>query len=215
MSEKNNAVDALVASKPAGNTSVVPLASGNIQQVGQTFQSAAPALTPEQKELLELQLRKARLETEFAEAQLQDMRDRLDERKLKKEQFSSRSVENGKTLAQTQAVEEGVQARCNHRKGGNGLGGYINGQGNDPNYAVLKHTMMNGDIHVRCMRCGKTWKPVLRTWFETDETYIKAYTEYEAAKNFPTNNSPSGSVIFQFSDKGQSFRELNRYVSLR
>ena len=69
------------------------------------------------------------------------------------------------------------QRQCNHKKGGDGQMAYVNGQGNSPQYAVLKHRVNNGDFWIRCMRCGKCWKPPIEADYKTKEEYLDAYVE--------------------------------------
>jgi hypothetical protein len=169
----------------------------------------------EQVELERLTLEEKRLAVEFQRAQLEDMRERLDERGLKRDTFRQRSLTNGQTLKQLKSNDEAVQKRCNHHKGGNGMGGYLGGQGDDPQYAVIKHKVSNSDLWIRCMRCGKTWKPPIASEYETPEALTKAQSEYQEAVNFPTRNVTSSSVVFQFSDGGKFFREQTKDVTLR
>jgi hypothetical protein len=78
----------------------------------------------------------------------------------------------------------------------------------------MKHQMINGDIWVRCLRCGKTWNPPVR-----EELFLrrrgkascpegrtfnralfeKAIEDYKRATMFETNNSMSTSVQCRFS----------------
>jgi hypothetical protein len=97
------------------------------------------------------------------------------------------------------------QKCCTHRKGGiiNNLKsqqsiGLALYQGNSNQYAVIKHQMINRDIWVRCLRCGKWWKPPCRSEFKLDRDYWKAMFEYEEALEFPTMNTMSGSVQYNF-----------------
>jgi len=77
----------------------------------------------------------------------------------------------------------------------------------------MKHQMINGDIWVRCLRCGKTWKPPVEKDFFFDEKgknvapadgkfdkvrFEKVADEYRSASMFPTNNSMSTSVQCRF-----------------
>jgi hypothetical protein len=191
-------------------------------------------------EIKRLELEAKQLEVEERKANLQDVRERLDERQVKRETAKQLSRTNGATLAQTAAQEKAFQARCNHRKGSMGKDGYANGQGIDQQYAVLKHTFMNGDTWVRCLRCAKTWKPPLEEnfYFENgeqvyppadkfgrllkptkgtfaEERYQAAVQEYDAALKFDTRNSPSTSYIFRFSDGGKIFRDVMNNATLR
>lgn len=174
-------------------------------------------------EAKELELKSARLRLLEQEANLQDIQERLAERQLKRETKQSRSIINGHTLRQLADTDKAVQARCNHHKGGDGAQGVVYGQGQDPQYAVLKHIMSNGDTWVRCLRCGKTWKPPIRDArnydgtprYKTEEVYIEAFIEYKTACAFPTRNHTSSSGQFKWSDNGEYFREMMDQVTLR
>lgn len=98
-----------------------------------------------------------------------------------------------------------VQANCNHRKGGivplTGTSaqiakGLYSGSGSQ--YSVMKHLHINGDLWIECLRCGKKWKPPIRSDFSTEREFYRAIEEYEAAKKFETNNIQSTSVQCQF-----------------
>ena len=182
--------------------------------------------------LRELELKAKELELLERQANLEDITERLAERQMKREQVRQKAYSNGATLRDTAIQEASVQKRCNHRKGGDGAAGVKLGQGVSPHYAVIKHTMLTGELWVRCQRCGKTWKPPIKadyapgglfdseTKLDKDgnygiEGYVMALTQYENAKNFPTNNTPSSSQQFKWSDNGAYAREVMRYTTLR
>jgi hypothetical protein len=165
------------------------------------------------KRIQELNLRKA-------EAELQDLEERLAEREMKRETKRQRSVTNGITLNQIKNNNKAVQDHCNHRKGGNGAEGVVGGQGDDSQYAVLKHRMFNNDLWVRCLRCGKTWKPPIKEEFTVngkvdEDAFIRAQRDYQEAVAFQTRNQTSGSVQFRFSDGGEDSRRKMKDVTLR
>jgi hypothetical protein len=160
------------------------------------------------KKMKDLQMKKA-------EAELQDLEERLAEREMKRENKRQRSVINGNTLRSIKSGKEAHQSLCNHRKGGNGADGIISGQGDDPQYSVLKHRMPNGDVWVRCLRCQKWWKPPVKSLFivkdKFDEAgFTAAQREYTEAVAFQTRNQTSGSIQFRFSDGGEHFREVTK-----
>lgn len=122
----------------------------------------------------------------------------------------------GKCFAQQEAAVKMSEDRCNHKKAGmiritssrlsirNGLN-----NGNSSQYAVRKHQMMNGDIWVDCLRCGKKWRPPVAqkfSWFERKfrtqrfQDHIAALVEYDRAVNFETNNVMSSSLQCRFTD---------------
>ena len=155
------------------------------------------------------------LEVKEKMANLQDLEERLAERELKRETRRQVSKTNGATLKDQNRIAEGREARCNHKKGGNGLAGIKNGQGDDSQYAVLKHTFANGDMWIRCLRCGKTWKPPVHRAYKSEEEYKAAWVMYELAKNFQTRNTPSSSYLFRYSDNGEYYREVTESTNLR
>lgn len=94
---------------------------------------------------------------------------------------------HGRALKHQATCEHSRQKECNHLKGGTAE--YITGkgftgrvsQGSSPNeYAIIRHQFPWGDIWVRCIRCGKQWKP--------------GNPEYEDALKFPTSNVMSTSI---------------------
>jgi hypothetical protein len=182
---------------------------------------ATETKTPKKEiEALELETKKLELEAKKLEilekqANLQDIQERLAQRELDRENKRQRSLTNGETLKQLSANDRAMQKRCNHKKGGNGANGVVAGQGDDSQFAVLKHTFGNGDMWVRCLRCGKTWKPPVRTDFSDEALFLKSVVEYETAINFQTRNVPSGSVQFRFSDNGDYYRKVTSGTTLR
>jgi hypothetical protein len=166
-------------------------------------------------EAKQLEVASKKLEILEKQANLQDLQERLAERELKRENKRQRSLTNGQTLKQLATNDAAAQKRCNHRKGGNGAHGVVGGQGDDSQYAVLKHTFANGDMWVRCLRCGKTWKPPIQESFKTEAEFLAAVVVYETAVNFQTRNVASGSCQFRFSDGGKYYREVTANSTLR
>lgn len=183
-----------------------------------TTEAAAPTTDQVEAEIKLLELAAKRLELKEREANLQDIEERLSERMLKRENHRQKAITNGQTIKILNAEKATQQKRCNHRKGGNGAAGVVGGQGNNEQYAVLKHQFVNGDVWISCLRCHKTWKPPLKDsytqQYPTAKNYEEALTEYERAKNFNTLNSPSSGVIMQFSDGGEHYRQVTKDVTL-
>jgi hypothetical protein len=175
-----------------------------------------------QKEIEALQLETARLDLETKQlelkerrANLQDVEERLAERDLKRETKRQKSLTNGQTLKQLAANDTASQKRCNHRKGGDGAHAVVAGQGQDSQYAVLKHIFANGDMWVRCLRCAKTWKPPVKESYADEALFLRAVVDYETAVNFTTRNQTSGAVMFKFSDNGDYYRQKTANSNLR
>lgn len=177
-------------------------------------------LTLRQQQQADMELEMQKLLLEEKRLSVLDLKERVDERKMKRDTKDDRSRSNGNVLRQNAAVNALVQAQCNHKKGGNGAEGIIQGRGDDPQYAVLKHRFGNGDIWVRCLRCGKTWKPVLEEDHTVEgvfnkEAFAAAVNDYNAAVSFQTRNVMSGSIPYQFSDGGKHFRQVMKNTDLR
>ena len=168
-----------------------------------------------EEELKALEIESKKLELEFNKANLIDMREKLAERELKRENIRQEAYTKGATLKSIKEGENKQQAHCNHKKGGNGAQGVVGGQGDDSQYAVLKHKFAHGDVWIRCLRCGKSWRPPVKSQHKTQESYDAAYAVYREALNFQTRNVTSGGVVFNFSDGGEYYREQTKDISLR
>lgn len=194
--------------------SSVPQNTAAIQQNAEEIATRA-RLSAMQAELQAIELESAKLKLELDKANLVDMRERLAERELKRESIRQEAYTKGATIRATKDGEARQQAHCNHKKGGNGAQGVVGGQGDDSQYAVLKHTFANGDTWVRCLRCGKTWKPPIKYRYASGVDFEAALAIYKEALNFQTRNVPSKGVIFQFSDGGEYYREQTEHSNLR
>jgi hypothetical protein len=213
-------VDNLLSGSPAeavakSVTTAVKVGKTAVDKLAEETAQIALENAKMDRELKLLELEEKRLSVEAAKANLQDTRERLDERQLKRGVLASRSKTNGATIKALRENAIKVQGRCNHKKGGHGIAGYVGGQGNSSDYAVMKHTMCWGDLWIRCMRCGKTWKPPVEKFFDTKEEYLKEFAEYQNAVNFQTNNSGSSSYQFRYSDNGAFAREVMQPVNLK
>jgi hypothetical protein len=198
--------------------------------------------------LLEVQLKRAQveqmeLEKQERELNVQDLRRRLEDRKVREDQFRSDRESQGRSIAQQENTDKTRQALCTHKKGGTASARdirVIDTGGNGNQYAVIKHQMINGDIWVRCLRCGKTWMPPVKANFyfnengrvvpptvgKFDEAAFKAAAEeHRRATMFETNNTMSGSVQCRFTrlnketgnweDAAHVVRENMQHTNLR
>ena len=136
------------------------------------------------------------------------------------------ACEKGDMLNELDRSKFCKQATCNHRKGGllthkTALYGQdaetaiahqiiFPTQGTDFQYAVVKHQMMNQDIWVFCLRCGKKWKPPIRANYKSETEFVLACVEYQRAVEFPTNNKMSGAVLVRFkkANGSEQYRKL-------
>jgi hypothetical protein len=175
-----------------------------------------------QEKMLSLELKKAELEAKLLERQereyhIKDLKSRIADREIEEKQVQEDREQQGRTFAQQDATDLYRFAVCTHKKGGTvtprDMRALTTG-GNSIQYSIMKHQMINGDIWVRCLRCGKTWAPpVEKNFFFNDKgkavapkdgkfdrvKFDRAHEEYTRATMFETNNSMSGSVQCRFS----------------
>lgn len=151
------------------------------------------------RELAAKELEIKRLELLEREANLQDIRERLAERQLKRKSRDGVFRGHGANLVQDAINRKAKQEICNHRKGGDGPNGIIGGQGDDTQFAILRHVMGNNDIWVRCLRCGKTWKKPLQLG-RSEAVYNASadVAEYKEMLRVQTRNHTSGTHTFQW-----------------
>lgn len=163
--------------------------------------------------ITEAELKK--LELEERKYSIKDLKSRIEGRELKEMQIQNDRASQGRTFAQDEATDAYKWKICTHRKGGlvsqRDMRALTTG-GNEDQYAVIKHQMINGDIWVRCLRCGRTWSPPVEEKFYfrggkvvapkdgvlDSAAFDKAQIEYQIAVAFPTRNSMSGSVQCRF-----------------
>ncbi len=171
--------------------------------------------------LMELELKAQELEAKKLEIQertyhIKDLKTRIQDREIKDKQLQEDRASQGRAMRQQDAIDTYQQNKCTHRKGGTASSRDITvlaTGGNSNQYAVIKHQMINGDIWVRCLRCGKTWAPPVERNFFFDETgravspadgvfdkarFTAAVENYKKATMFETNNSMSTSVQCRF-----------------
>jgi hypothetical protein len=161
------------------------------------------------------ELEAKQLELEERKYHIQDLKTRIEERSIVDLQKQQNRQSQGATFAQDDATDRYKWKVCTHRKGGmvspRDMRALTTG-GNEDQYAVIKHQMINGDIWVRCLRCGKTWNPPVESNFYfkggkvvapadgvfDKNQFEKAFDEHQRAVAFPTRNSMSGSVQCRF-----------------
>lgn len=140
------------------------------------------------------------IQEELEELQLQEARESAEQRKLNRASKESRARAIELSLRRDRKHQEMIQAACVHRKGGKGTAQMY--QGNDANYAVVTHTLSHGPTIVICQRCGKIWQepePLpKKPTPEQKAKYREDLAEYRRARNLPTDNEPSGTVLFAF-----------------
>ena len=140
------------------------------------------------------------MEDELKQLQLEEARAAAGDRKQKRSSRENKIRAIEFSLKREREQRKRIQDGCVHRKGGKGKDGIHNG--NDGNYAVITHTLSHGPTIVVCQRCGKLWEPPAKlaknASKEQRDQYRADMAEYRRALALPTDNEPSGTVLFGF-----------------
>jgi len=186
-------------------------------EVKKVYSNAADEIAAIELSIKRAQLADLELQKQERELSIEEKRGTIADRVTKQKQKSMDREQQGKVFAAQKREDDAKQSACTHKKGGvvsqRNLQVLSTG-GNSPQFAVIKHQMINGDLWVRCLRCGKTWLPPVKDNFYfnakgklvapvdgvfSQEKFEKAASEYRTAVAFETNNTSSGSVICKFS----------------
>lgn len=184
--------------------------------VEQQIQAAELAAKLMEVEIKRQQLEAQTLEIEERQYHIKDLKAKIADRDIREKQIQEDREQQGRTMAQQDATDNYRFSVCTHKKGGTASPRdtrVLSTGGNASQYAVMKHQMINGDIWVRCLRCGKTWAPPVQKNFYFNAKGVKvapqdgtfnrakfeaAVEDYKRAIMFETNNSMSTSVQCRF-----------------
>jgi hypothetical protein len=148
-------------------------------------------------------LDKAKVTEQLEQLQLEEAIANAEDRRNKKTERGNRMKMIERALKDGEARQRDIQNRCAHKKGGKGVAMLY--QGNDSNYAVVKHTLSHGPTIVLCQRCAKVWEPPVVPAKDASKEeraeYRRLLEEYRWAFNLPTDNEPSGTVLFAFHEE--------------
>jgi hypothetical protein len=161
----------------------------------------------------------------------------IEDRRKKDESRFSAFRSRGRELEKTKRDQSLQQKHCQHSKGGSG---HNLAEGTDVYRSVIKHIMPDGNMWVRCQRCGATWKKPYPQDYATivkpgeggtaryspltpaqQEQYDAAFKEWKEACAFKTDNGTSSGITFRHSSEdgdvtARNFvAEVYRDVTLR
>lgn len=135
------------------------------------------------------------IELEYKRLQVEQMREQLQDRKNRTDRIREMRENAARDMRKAQQEREHRQRVCKHRKGGRD-NRFANG--NDQNYSVVTNTYPTGQIAVMCTRCGKeVWKPEIALKKTDPAKYKAMMEEFRTWVNYPTDNTPSGSKVFE------------------
>jgi hypothetical protein len=187
------------------------------EQKQKVYENAAEEIAAIELSIKRAQLADLELQKQERELSIEEKRGTIADRVTKQKQKVMDREQQGKVFAAQRREDDAKQSACTHKKGGvvsqRNLQVLSTG-GNSPQFAVIKHQMINGDFWVRCLRCGKTWLPPVKDNYFlnakgkvvapvdgvfSQEKFDAAVAAYRVAVAFETNNTSSGSVICKFS----------------
>ena len=135
------------------------------------------------------------VELEFKRLQIEIMREQIAASNDRKDRSARARERQVIEFKKAQAAMQARQRVCQHRKGGKDN---RFAKGNDSNYSVITNTYPCGEICVMCTRCGmEVWKPDKKLKASDPELYRTMLVKFREWSNFPTDNTPSGTKIFE------------------
>lgn len=144
------------------------------------------------------EIEKNRAELELL--QLQELREAAEQRRSARASQARQRRTVAMALQMTLNAQRNLHSRCAHKKGGKNLDQFFDG--NDSNYAVIKHTLSHGPTIVLCQRCQNLWEAPAQLHADASPAQIRQWEDemraYRAALALPTDNEPSGAVLFDF-----------------
>jgi len=144
-------------------------------------------------------LNKEAIMSELESLQLEETRERVEEMRQRRAQKRQRAANRQRDIASANDLQHRRFLNCWHKKGGKGHN--MLPHGNDANYAVVKHTLSHGPEIVICQRCSHVWEPPpLELRKSNPAEYRQLHDAYQWALNLPTDNEPSGTQLFVFTE---------------
>lgn len=135
------------------------------------------------------------IELEFKRLQIELMKVQVQGILTKKEGDQENRRKMIADMRKAEAERLHRQRICKHRKGGRNNNF---AKGDSANYSIIQNTYPMGDVCISCTRCGKeVWRPSLKLRKTNPKLYQSMLEEWQLFSSYPTDNSPSGSKIFE------------------
>ena len=135
------------------------------------------------------------IELRWKELQIEQMEDQMNTRREFKARLAADRQRQYEDFKKSEAVRAHRQRICKHRKGGRDNKFW---NGNSQDYSINKNTYPTGDEVIFCTRCGKEVRKPDRALKKTDpKLYATQWEEWKLWMSYPTDNTPSGSKIFE------------------
>jgi hypothetical protein len=173
---------------------------------------------PDSLTTAELERRALFIDLDHKELQRELVKRQTEKMKMTDAQNRDKFYSRGQELKKTDRDLKKHQDQCSHRKAGRGLEGLQKG-GNSADYAVIRHILPTNELWQRCLRCAKTWRPPHAQDFDKSPSGIAAYEEakrvYKEAVSWPTDNTTSSGITFNWDDGGEFAHEIMKGTTLR
>lgn len=144
--------------------------------------------SPDTTESLKVQLKA--LQDEEAALDLEIKREKVAKIRSERQAKQDTARSNMEAIRAMMEQRERLQRVCTHRKGGRGHGAVLNGQGTDPQFAVIRHMLPSGRLMILCQRCGQ------EEYSRDPLTGALPTAQYQRFSEFQTDNQTSGSSLF-------------------
>lgn len=135
------------------------------------------------------------IELRYKQLQIEEMDERIATRRDQQARAADDRRRQYQDFLKGQAVLAHRQQVCKHRKGGRDNRFW---NGNSQDYSINKNIFPTGREVIFCTRCGKQVERPARALRKTDpDLYLKMAKEWAEWSAMPTDNTPSGSKIFE------------------
>lgn len=139
---------------------------------------------------------RAKLLEEKERLELEQLRENVERSRNIREMQRRARADNERAFKDKARTDAALSASCNHKKGGRDYAS-TQKRGDGDNYSVIIHSMPLGNTVVLCTRCLFLWEPGTTAKFlRNGKTPNPTGISWNDAIRFPTDNTPSGSVLF-------------------
>lgn len=135
------------------------------------------------------------IELRWKQLQIEDMEEKMTQRAEAKARAASDRQRQFEDFQKNEMVKANRQRLCKHRKGGRD-NKFWNGNAQD--YSINRNIYPTGEQVIFCTRCGKEVRKPDRALKKADpKLYAQMAEEWRLWSTYPTDNTPSGSQIFE------------------
>lgn len=135
------------------------------------------------------------VDLELKRLQIIELREQIQSREERRDRLKQSREKASIDFKKSQEEQTYRQRICKHRKGGRDN---RFASGSDANHSIITNVYPTGEICILCTRCGKeVWRPKYSLKKENPKLYEEQMAEFRKWADMPTDNTPSGSKIFE------------------